>query len=152
MKNTKNLFFIAHDHFHGLMVAQMVKKGSELQEGMPDTFEGKAKYVIRYFEQELENHFYIEEHVLQPVINGIHPEIDEIFDELLNEHNNIREIISEIKKGKNIEENLDRFGRSLEEHVKNEERNFFPKIQEILSEEELKRLAVVLKEKGYGNI
>ena len=152
MNNTKSLFSIAHDHLHVLMLAQMVKRGSQITEGMPDSLEGKAKYVIRFFDLELENHFYIEEHVLQPEVEGISTETDEIFKHLVKEHDAIRDIIKLLKHGQDLEENLDRFGNLLEEHIKNEERNFFPKIQRILSEDALEKLALVLKEKGYGNL
>ncbi len=149
MNNTKSLFSIAHDHFHGLMLAQMIKKGSQVSDGMPVTTEGKAKYTIHFFEQELENHFYIEEHVLQPEITGISSEIDEIFKKLVEEHDAMRKMIKQLKNGKDLEDKLDKFGRLLEEHVKNEERNFFPKIQDALSEDELKNLAKKLHSKGY---
>ena len=149
MNNTKSLFSIAHDHFHGLMLAQMIKKGSQTSEGMPDTLEGKARYTIHFFEQELENHFYIEEHVLQPVVTGISKELDMIFTELIDEHNELRKMIEHLRNGKNLEEKLDRFGSMLEDHIKNEERNFFPKIQEALSEDELEKLSQKLHNNGY---
>ncbi len=149
MKSTKSLFSIAHDHFHGLLLAQMIKKGSQVTEGVPATPEGKAKYTIHYFEQELDNHFYLEEHVLQPEIAGINSEIDMLFKKLVDEHNGMRKMVKQLKSGKDLEDNLDKFGRLLEDHVKNEERNFFPKIQEALSEDELEKLAQKLKDKGY---
>ncbi len=150
--NTKNLFSIAHDHFHGLMLAQMIKRGSTTSDVMPVTLEGKAKYTVRFFEQELENHFYLEEHVLQPEVKGISPEIDAIFAKLVKEHNNIRKLAKDLKIEEDLEDKLDLFGRMLEEHITTEEKILFPKIQEVLSEHDLQQLAERLNKKGYENI
>ena len=148
----KSLFSIAHDHFHGLMVAEMIKEGSENIAGLPSTPEAKARYTIHFYNQELENHFYIEEHILQPAVTGISIEIDEIFKEIVKDHHEIEEKVDALKDEKDLVRKLDSLGKSIEAHVQKEERVLFPKIQEILSEEELETLAGKLSANGYEYI
>jgi iron-sulfur cluster repair protein YtfE (RIC family) len=152
MIESKNLFSIAHDHFHGLMLAQMIKKDSLVSGLFPVSFEDKSNYTIHFYKMELENHFYIEENILQPLVRGISREVDLTFDIIIEQHKNIGEIISSLKDGTDLEERLDRAAKALEEHINFEENVLFPKIQDALSPEELAELAQRLKENGYENI
>ncbi|MHB9013157.1 MAG: hypothetical protein ACYC49_13170, partial [Ignavibacteriaceae bacterium] len=61
-------------------------------------------------------------------------------------------LVDELKFKTDLENKLDRISKVLEAHIQFEERVFFPKIQETLSEEELAALAHKLHENGYENI
>ncbi len=152
MANRKSLFSISHDHFHGLMVAQIIKKGSSASQDLLKDVDDKVRYTIHFYDQELVNHFYIEEQVLQPLVRGISKEIDEIFDKILEEHKTIGELINSLKVEVDLEKKLDKIATDLENHIKCEERILFPKIQEALSEQELESLGKKLKKNGYENI
>ncbi len=145
----QGIFSIAHDHFHILMVAQMIKQGSKHAAGLPDSLEAKARYVIHFYNQELENHFYIEETVLQPEVTGISDEIDKILMDVDDEHKKIADMVDGLKDEKNLNKKLDELSNILEEHVNKEERELFPKIQETLSEQELEELVAKLTANGY---
>lgn len=148
----KSLFSIAHDHFHGLMVAQMIKEDSEEIAGFPTSPEAKARYTVHFYNQELENHFYIEEYILQPAVTGISKEIDEIFKEVVKDHKDIEKMVEGLKDEKDLVRKLDNLGRLIEQHVEKEERVLFPKLQETLSGKELEELSEKLSANGYEHI
>ena len=148
----KSLFSIAHDHFQGMMVAQMIKEGGQPIPGFSDTPEGKAKYVVHFYNIELANHFYIEEYILQPLVRGFSAEIDKIFDEIIDEHKLIENLVESLKDGDGLSIKLNNLGKALEAHIKKEEQVLFPKIQETLSVFELENLAKKLRDNGYEYI
>ncbi len=152
MTKRKSLFSIAHDHFHGLMLAQMIKKGGQVLEGMPSTVDEKVRFTIHFYEQELVNHFYIEENILLPIVKSYTHKVDKHLDKMLEEHKEINELVSSLQGKENLNEKLDKIGRKLEAHVQMEEWIMFPAIQDALDEEELKKLAKELKENGYENV
>ncbi len=152
METLKSLFSISHDHFHGLMVAQLIKKGAHSFPGLPKTNKSKAKYVIEFYERELLFHFHIEETVLELPLRGINKELDKLFDEMHNEHKNIVKKVEALNKPDNLADSLDDLGHALEEHIQNEEYVLFTKIRDLLSAEQLEKLAVTLKENGYESI
>ena len=152
MINRKSLFSISHDHFHGLLVAQIIKKGSTESKDLFKSFDDKVNYTIHFYDQELVNHFYIEEHVLQPLVKGISNEIDKLFNQLIDEHKLISELIISLKDKIDVENKLDKISAALENHINQEERVLFPKIQETLSEQELEMLSKNLLKNGYEHI
>ena len=145
----KSLFSIAHDHFLSSMVIQMIKKGSPAIEGLPNSPADRAEYIIHFFDQELENHFYLEENILQPELKGVSIEIDRLLDEMVKQHRKIERIVKSLKSNKNLINKLDKLGIALENHIKQEESVLFPKIQETLSRQELESLAKKLQKNGY---
>ncbi len=152
MVKRKNLFSIAHDHFHGLMVAQMIKKGGQVLDGMPSTIDEKVRFTIHFYEQELVNHFYIEENILLPIVKSFTHKVDKHLDKMTEEHNEINMLVKSLKENENLDKKLDKLGRKLEAHVQMEEWIMFPAIQDALDDEELKKLANELKENGYENV
>ena len=152
MTNRKSLFSISHDHFHGLMVAQIIKKGSSVSKDLLNDIDDKVRYTIHFYDQELVNHFYIEEQILQPLVRGFSSEIDKLFDNLISEHKLIGDLVKSLKDKTDLENKLDKVSAALEKHINQEERVLFPKIQETLSEQELETLSKNLKKNGYEHI
>jgi iron-sulfur cluster repair protein YtfE (RIC family) len=137
LKRDKALHILSHDHHHGLLLAQLIKKGGPKYKNMPDTTEGKRDYSIRFYYDELIKHFEDEENILFPVVNGKDDEIDNLIEEIIDEHKKIRQLINQLESDENIENTLDELGHILESHIRKEERILFGKIQEILNEDEL---------------
>lgn len=140
LKRDKALHILSHDHHHGLILAQIVKKGSPKYKNLPETIEGKKDYSIRFYNDELIRHFEDEEKILFPLVNGKDAEIDNLFEEILAEHKKIRQLIIQLESGEDDENTLDELGHILGLHIRKEERTLFGKIQEILSEVELTTL------------
>lgn len=140
MKRHKSLIFISHDHYHGLQLAQLIKKNSPEFKNLPNDLEGKKNYTINFYENDLLHHFYLEENIILPAVKGTNKEIDKLFDEIIIEHKNIENAIESLKDNNNIENKLNGIGIMLQNHIRKEEQVLFEKIQKVLSESELQKL------------
>lgn len=137
IKRHKALHILSHDHHHGLMLAQLIKKDSPQYKNLPDTTEGKKDYSIKFYNDDLIKHFNDEEKILFPVVNGKDDGIDNLIEEIITEHRKIEQLINQIESDEDVENTLDELGNLLESHIRKEERNLFMKIQSVLTEEEL---------------
>lgn len=146
MKRHKSLIPLSHDHHHGLMMAQLIKKGAPEYKGLPVDLAGKIKFVKHSWETELKLHFENEEKILFPFVKGKNEEIDKLIDEILDEHIKIKNLILELDSTNNYETVLNNLGLLLEQHIRKEERKLFTMIQthfnDDLTELEGKILAV----------
>jgi len=140
IKRHKALHILSHDHHHGLVVAQLLKKCSPDYKNLPSTTEGKKDYSIIFYYDELIKHFDDEEKILFPVVNGKDDEINNLVEEIIIEHKKIKQLINRLESDEDVENTLDELGNILESHIRKEERDLFIKIQEILTENELTAL------------
>lgn len=137
MKRHSALYQLSHDHHQGLILAQQLKKGAPRYKGMPSTLDGKKEYAISFYNAELVKHFKDEEKILFPSVLKRDDEVDSLVEEIVSEHRKIESLISDLRGNNNVANIMDELGRLLENHIRKEERVLFPKIQEILSEEEI---------------
>lgn len=140
MERHRALHSLSHDHHHGLILAQLIKKGSPQYKNLPNTTEGKKDYSIRFYNYKLIKHFEDEEKILFPVVNGKNDEIDNLIEEIIIEHKKIKLLINQLESDEDVESTLDELGRILESHIRKEERDLFMKIQAILTKDELTTL------------
>jgi iron-sulfur cluster repair protein YtfE (RIC family) len=140
MKRHKSLIFISHDHYHGLQLAQLIKKNAPVFKNLPNDIEGKKNYAVNFYENDLLHHFYLEENIILPAVKGRNREIDKLFEEIVNEHKSIAAAIESLKENIDIENKLDEIGILLQDHIRKEEQILFEKIQKELSENELLKL------------
>lgn len=137
VKRNKALHILSHDHHHGLILAQLIKKGSPQYKSLPNTTEGKRDYAIKFYYDDLIKHFDDEEKILFPVGFGKDSETDELINEIIAEHKQIKDLVSKLESDENTEETLDELGYLLESHIRTEERKLFTMIQNNLTEKEL---------------
>jgi iron-sulfur cluster repair protein YtfE (RIC family) len=137
MKRHPALYQLSHDHHQGLILAQQLKKGAPQYKGMPSTLEGKKEYTISFYKTDLEKHFEDEEKILFPSVIKRNDEADRLIEEVVSEHRKIELLINDLIKKSDVEDLMDELGVLLENHIRKEERKLFPKIEEILSAEEL---------------
>jgi iron-sulfur cluster repair protein YtfE (RIC family) len=140
MKRHPSLYTLSHNHHQGLILAQQLKKGAPQYKGMPSTLDEKKEYTISFFNSELIKHFDDEEKILFPPVINRNSKVDELVKEIISEHRRMESLINDLKKNNDVVDLLDEFGRLLENHIRKEERVLFPKIEEILSEEEIVRI------------
>lgn len=140
MKRHKSLIFISHDHYHGLQLAQLIKKNAPKFKNLPNDLEGKKNYTINFYENDLLHHFYLEENIILPAVKGRNKEIDKLFEEIIIEHKNIENAVESLKENINIENKLDEIGILLQNHIRKEEQILFENIQKELSENDLQKL------------
>jgi iron-sulfur cluster repair protein YtfE (RIC family) len=137
MKRHKALILLSHDHHKGLLLAQLLKKNAPPYKGLPKDPSGKMNYAIEAFKSDLTIHFKDEEEILFPLLRNKTAEIDELINELLDEHKKIEDGISSLNKSDDLVNDLDKIGVILEKHIRKEERILFQKAQSILSDNEL---------------
>jgi len=137
IKRDKALLILSHDHHQGLILAQVIKKGSPQYKNLPNSIVGKKDYSIKFYNDELIKHFEDEEKILFPVVNGKDDEIDNLIEEIITEHKKIKQLVNQLESDEDVENTLDELGNILESHIRKEERDLFTKIQEILTKEEL---------------
>ena len=106
---------------------------------------------LKLFEQiktELEAHAYIEETVLYPKLRG-YEELKDMVLEALEEHKQVKTLIREIdglvEGSERLDAKLTVMGENVEHHVDEEENEMFPKVKELMSEEELEELGAQLQ-------
>ena len=140
MKRHPALYQLSHDHHQGLILAQQLKKGSPQYKGMPSTLDGKKEYAISFYKTELVKHFEDEEKILFPSVIKRNDEVDDLVEEAISEHRKIESLIDDLRRKNDVADLLDELGRLLENHIRKEERILFPKVEEILSDEELAKI------------
>lgn len=128
MKRHQSLINLSKDHYHGLLLAQMIKKGAPQYRGMPNTLEGKLQYTLTFWSKELIRHFEEEEKILLPFILNKNEHLNNLCNKMLQDHNEIKEIIDKLKLGNDIESLLNDLGFLLERHIRMEEREMFESI------------------------
>ena len=135
MKRHISLIPLSQDHHHGLMLAQLIKKGAPEYKDLPTDIAGKVKYTKDIWENELKQHFTNEEKILFPVMKGKDEEIDILIEEILEEHIKIKSLVADLNKTENYETTLNNLGILLEQHIRKEERQLFVKIQTLFENE-----------------
>ncbi len=131
---------LSRDHHQGLILAQLIKKDAPDYKDLPKTTSDKVKYTINFYKSELVKHFKNEEDILYPAVKNKSKEIDGLFEDIISEHNKIKQLVVQLESGENKPDILNELGVLLELHIRKEERSLFEKIQNLLSDEELTQL------------
>jgi iron-sulfur cluster repair protein YtfE (RIC family) len=144
MKRHISLTPLSREHHGGLILARLLQKGAPAYKGMPTDPIEKAAYAIQFYQDELIDHFTKEESVLLPVIKNVNSILDEMSDTIIHEHSQLRSLFENISKASHLENYLDVLGKTLEMHIRKEEREFFPLIQASCSESKLAEISHLL--------
>jgi len=150
MKRHKSLYSLSHDHHHGLILAQLIKKNAPKYKNLPNTIDGKVEYTVNFYNVELKKHFRQEEEILFPAVKGKDKKISSLIDEIISEHRKIETLVDSLKEKENQTEILDELGYLLESHIRKEERNLFSEIEKLLSDDELMKISKVMEKFGSG--
>ncbi len=135
MKREQQLQPLSHQHHNGLMAALLLKKGVEKQ---ADTTV-MDDFIVSVWNAELRNHFIKEEVYLHPHVLQI-PSLMEKYEQMKTEHHQIRHLIDAIRnEDSNVTRIID-FYTLLEKHIRFEERELFPFIEEHIQPEQLNEL------------
>ena len=148
MKRHSSLAILSREHHSALILAQLLKKGAPVYKGLPVEPTGKADYAIRFYQNELINHFDQEEQAVINKIKGIDADLDKLANEITEEHKELRVLFSSIKDTHDLASYLDKLGYALQQHIRKEERVFFPLIQQVCSEKQLSEIEHALSVKG----
>jgi hemerythrin-like domain-containing protein len=152
MKRAAELRDLSEDHHHGLVHARRLREAASGEEG--DQL-ATARAFLDFWQRDTSAHFRKEEEVLLPILArhgrdlGQGPVV-----EMLAQHAQIRglvmELSDEVTDGRARPETLRSIGERLEAHIRLEEREVFPLIEETLPEEALKEISSRLTVKEAG--
>lgn len=124
---------LSQEHQRLLFVCRYLKKDAAAYEGFPLETNAKLAYIVKVFQEVMVPHIQKEEYLFE-MCAGRNPEIDEIMKELIQEHQQISRMYSALTENSDMITAMDVLARSLEEHIRKEERVFFEKLQTGLPE------------------
>jgi hypothetical protein len=137
MKRAEALRPLSREHLVALLAAKKVREA--------ETLSAATSAFLEFWEAEGRQHFRVEEEVLLPTW-AVHAEVDEEgVKRLLDEHLAIRRGALRLAAGDASLEEARRLGTLLHDHVRFEERQLFPKVEEALDPESLDRLAAAIE-------
>jgi hemerythrin-like domain-containing protein len=148
MKRAPELRDLSDHHHQGLVHARQLRRAATDEEVPP--LEETSEAFLEFWQGGTTAHFREEEEVLLPILARYGGEVgSEPVMEMLAQHAQIRGLVMELSdefRNKAImPETLQSIGELLETHIRLEEREVFPMIEEVLAEEGLKEVADRLK-------
>ena len=133
MKRHPALAHLSREHHGALILARLLQKNAPAYKGLPTDTRGKADYALKFYKDELVKHFEAEEKVLN-LVTGINESLDSFAGTIFREHRQLHELFSLIAGRSDDPEHLDELGRLLELHIRKEEREVFPVIEQSCNE------------------
>ncbi|MEJ7693103.1 hemerythrin domain-containing protein [Daejeonella sp.] len=143
MKRHAALVPLSRDHHGGLILARLLQKDAPPYKGLPADLPGKADYAVKFYNEELIEHFHSEEKIV-PLVKNINPRLDELLGSVLEEHKILHSLFRDLTDHADLASKLDLLGKTLEDHIRKEERQLFPLIQDTVGTETLDKLQHLL--------
>ncbi|SFE87534.1 Hemerythrin HHE cation binding domain-containing protein [Chitinophaga sp. CF118] len=131
MQRHSTLIPLSQEHKRLLFVCRYLKKDAAPYEGFPLETDAKLAYIVKVFQEVMVPHIQKEEYLFE-VCLGKNEEIDVLIRELTLDHQRISRMYSALTENTDMIAAMDLLARSLEEHIRTEERVLFEKIQEVL--------------------
>ncbi len=145
MKRHPGLVPLSHDHHHGLVHAARLTKAAEGQRPLGPTVDD----FLAFYPGELLRHFGEEEETLGPFMADRFGAEDPQRIRLFAEHAVFHDLVRALREAREAMAGEARLasaagevGRMLERHIRFEERELFPRLEDACSEEELQALGV----------
>jgi mannose-6-phosphate isomerase-like protein (cupin superfamily) len=121
---------LSHDHHHGLVQAKRLRAGARADDGR-----AVASTFLRFFAEETMRHFREEEELLFPLLADSE-EAREPLVHVLLEHQHLHalagRLAAQVEAGAPTEELMVELGQVLEGHIRYEERQLFPLIEQLV--------------------
>jgi len=133
MKRHPSLAPLSRQHHPALILSQLLKKNAPAYKGMPTDTEGKMLYATRFYQSDLVPHFADEEKVFEK-LNNINPLLDAAIKEIVEEHVLLHQLFAGIPGQTDAVTYLDELGHTLEKHIRKEDRELFPMIEQLVDE------------------
>lgn len=146
MKRHEALIPLSREHHGTLILARLLRSDAPPFKGLPIDAKGKAEYAMKHYQKELLKHFEQEEKMI-PMLKGVNTTLDSLLACMKDEHQELHSLFNSINIDQDLPAQLDVIGRTLESHVRKEDRVIFPLIQECCTEEVLNKLADIFIEK-----
>ena len=134
MKRHPALIPLSREHHGALILARLLQKDAPVYKGLPTDTQGKAEYAYKFYQEELVKHFEDEERVLK-LVTGVESNLDLMIKTIYREHQELHKLFQSIDNHPDLTSHLDQIGKTLETHVRKEERELFPLMQETCNED-----------------
>ena len=141
MLRDKNLIPLSRQHQHALALCVRIDRASPISES--DLASWQAE-IAQLFQAEIEIHFTAEEQVLFPAARRFH-ELIPLVDDLLADHAALREAFAQAQAENMSATDLSGSAQRLSAHIRNEERQLFERLQQLMTPEELDRVGTQLE-------
>lgn len=138
MKRHEALQPLSREHHHGLLLCWKIRTGLS-KNVSPERIK---KYVEWFYSEHIEAHFEVEEQHIFPLLGMNH----QMVKKAMAEHRRLKRLFTGEEE---VEKSLSRIEDELERHIRYEERELFPKIQETASEEQLEMVNRVHQESPF---
>ncbi len=139
MKRDLNLVPLSREHHFGLLFCWKIKQGIAKKVSL----DMLRDYALYYWKQHLQEHFAKEEEVLLPMLSLHDPKRRQ----LEEEHQQIRQIITELEQGPlQTKLPLASLQALLSVHIRFEERELFPYLENIATTRQLEQIGELLQE------
>ena len=141
VKRHPSLFPLSHDHQHALVEARRLRRGADGDEAA--RLEAAGRF-LRFFSAETIRHFREEEELLFPLLVDHESVAGALLVQALLEHQRIHALARRLERDVAANEadgaSMRELGALLDAHVRLEERQLFPLIEETVSEETIAEL------------
>jgi iron-sulfur cluster repair protein YtfE (RIC family) len=123
-----SLIPLSHDHHHGLALALRCRKQAlgQLKPMGAAGLRERAKEFLEFYHANLAAHFRAEEQTLFPLLRTALPNSAAMLDDLLREHEQLRQAVPQLEEGIGLAKLVFDLGDLLEQHIRREERDLFP--------------------------
>lgn len=139
IKRSKELAPLSREHHDGLLFAWKIKQGLENN----ISAERMGKYALWFWRHHIKPHFYQEEKILMPFL----PDDNPLKIRLKEEHDHIRELIIGIDDETGADKrHLTILMDLLNQHIRFEERELFPLMEQLLTQVQLEKIFKELEE------
>ncbi|MDX5435963.1 MAG: hemerythrin domain-containing protein [Pontibacter sp.] len=146
MKRHESIVPISRQHHSGLLTARLLQKGAPPYKGMPTTPEAKRDYTLNFLQQHLLPHFKLEENTVFKLAPEVSEELAQQTKLLEEQHQHLEKLILALPDATSTDlpDRLHTIGKLLEQHIRHEERVYFEELQQKLSEDDLKKLQLLV--------
>jgi iron-sulfur cluster repair protein YtfE (RIC family) len=139
LKRNSNLVPLSREHHYGLLFCWKIKQGLAKNASL----ETMRDYVLYFWETGLQEHFIAEEDLLLNIL----PANDVQRNKVLKEHEKVRQLIDRIEtKAEFSEAVFETLHGYLNDHIRYEERTFFPYLEQQANQEQLAKIGKNLVE------
>jgi len=136
MLRDKSLIPLSHQHQRALALCVRIDRAQPIPLADLKAWQDEIE---RLFEEEIDVHFSAEERILFPAARKF-PELIPVVEELIADHASLRQLFSQAEERCMSTTSLPAFGQQLSLHIRKEERQFFERLQQLMTPEELAAL------------
>ncbi|OGP28063.1 MAG: hypothetical protein A2038_03185 [Deltaproteobacteria bacterium GWA2_57_13] len=142
-----SLIRLSHDHHHGLALALRCRKQAlgQLKPTGAQGLKQRAEEVRNFVGVNLRPHFQAEEELVFPHMRDLVSESQPLIEELLKEHEWIRDGADRLQESSSLAKLLFDLGDLLERHIRREERELFPLFESRVTPAEAEKLKVEIE-------